>query len=234
MINPNKLQMIVDGECSHEVRLDFLRELDAEPQGWRTLALAMLEEQQWMNQMNAASHSPLSPIASDCISAEAPMINAEKPRLKSAQPFVWSQGWFSALAAGLLMALGFYGGSFLADRSSMQEPSPEFAGPALSSFKAPSVVVANEPPREIDYRGMKMVVTGPNSKPSEIPIYDIEEVDPTVMWAKENYEIARMNEKLRKQGYELDVRPEYYTGTLNDGRKLIVPVKNVGLKPFGL
>ena len=81
---------------------------------------------------------------------------------------------------------------------------------------------------------MKMVVTGPNSEPSEIPIYDMEEVDPTVMWTKENYEIARMNEKLRKQGYELDVRPEYYTGTLNDGRKLIVPVKHVGLKPFGL
>lgn len=215
--------MIVDGECSHEVRLDFLRELDAEPQGWRTLALAMLEEQQWMNQISAASHSPLSPIASDCISAEAPLNNAEKPRLKSARSFVSSQVWFSALAAGLLMAIGFYGGSFLADRSS-----------ALSSSNAPSVVIANEPPREIDYRGMKMVVTGPNSEPSEIPIYDMEEVDPTVMWAKENYEIARMNEKLRKQGYELDIRPEYYTGTLNDGRKLIVPVKNVGLKPFGL
>jgi len=215
--------MIVDGECSHEVRLDFLRELDAEPQGWRTLALAMLEEQQWLRQINAASHSPLSPIASECISAEAPLINAEKPRLKSAHPFVSSQAWFSALAAGLLMAIGFYSGSFLADRSS-----------ALPSSKATSVVVANEPPREIDYRGMKMVVTGPNSEPSEIPIYDMEEVDPTVMWAKENYEIARMNEKLRKQGYELDVRPDYYTGTLNDGRKLIVPVKNVGLKPFGL
>jgi hypothetical protein len=223
MINPNKLQMIVDGECSHEVRLDFLRELDAEPHGWRTLALAMLEEQQWMNQISAASHSPLSPIASDGISAELPLNNAEKPRLKSAQPFVASQVWFSALAAGLLMAIGFYGGSFVADRSS-----------PLSTTKAPSVVVANEPPREIDYRGMKMVVTGPNSEPSEIPIYDMEEVDPTVMWAKENYEIARMNEKLRKQGYELDVRPEYYTGTLNDGRKLIVPVKHVGLKPFGL
>ena len=223
MINPNKLQMIVDGECSHEVRLDFLRELDAEPQGWRTLALAMLEEQQWMDQIRAASHSPLSPIASDCISAEVPLNNAEKPRLKSAQPFVASQAWFSALAAGLLMAIGFYGGSYLADRSS-----------ALSSSKAPLAVVANEPPREIDYHGMKMVVTGPNSEPSEIPIYDMEEVDPTVMWAKENYEIARMNEKLRKQGYELDVRPEYYTGTLNDGRKLIVPVKHVGLKPFGL
>lgn len=223
MINPNKLQMIVDGECSHEVRLDFLLELDAEPQGWRTLALAMLEEQQWMNQISAASHSPLSPIASDCISAEVPLNNAEKPRLKSAQPFFASQAWFSALAAGLLMAIGFYGGSYLADRSS-----------ALSSSKVPLSVVANEPPREIDYHGMKMVVTGPNSEPSEIPIYDMEEVDPTVMWAKENYEIARMNEKLRKQGYELDVRPEYYTGTLNDGRKLIVPVKHVGLKPFGL
>ncbi|MEI7460646.1 MAG: hypothetical protein WCK15_14630 [Pirellula sp.] len=183
----------------------------------------MLEEQQWMNQISAASRSPLSPIASDCISAEAPLNNTEKPRLKSAQPFVSSQVWFSALAAGLLMAIGFYGGSFLADRSS-----------ALSRSKPPSVVVANEPPRDSDYRGMKMVVTGPNSEPSEIPIYDMEEVDPTVMWAKENYEIARMNEKLRKQGYELDVRPEYYTGTLNDGRKLIVPVKHVGLKPFGL
>jgi len=30
------------------------------------------------------------------------------------------------------------------------------------------------------------------------------------------------------------VKPEYYTGKLHDGRKLIVPVKQVGLKPYGL
>ncbi len=234
MINPNKLQRIVDGECSHEVRLGFLRELESEPQGWRTLALALLEEQQWSSQMRALSMDPLPAIASNCVSADSPWINAEKPRLTSAQPFVSSKAWFSALAAGLLMAIGFYGGSFLAGGSATQDPSPEFAGPAVAPVSAPSVLVDNEPPREIEYPGMKMVVTGPNSERSEIPIYDMEEVDPTVIWAKENYEIARMNEKLRKRGYELDVRPEYYTGTLNDGRKLILPVKHVGLKPFGL
>jgi hypothetical protein len=234
MINPNKLQRIVDGECSHEVRLDFLRELEAEPQGWRTLALALLEEQQWSNSMKALSIDPIPAVPSKGDSVDEPLTNAEKTSLTSVQPLVSSKAWFSALAAGLLMAIGFSGGAFLAGRSATQDPGPGFAEAALAPVSAPNVLVANEPPQELEYRGMKMVVTGPNSEPSEIPIYDMNEVDPTVIWAKENYEIARMNEKLRKRGYELDVRPEYYTGTLNDGRKLIVPVKHVGLKPFGL
>ena len=81
---------------------------------------------------------------------------------------------------------------------------------------------------------MKMLVSGPNKETTEIPIYDLEAIDHDVIVARELYEVARINQRLRKEGFELDVRPEYYTGKLNDGRQLIVPVKHVGFKPYGL
>jgi hypothetical protein len=137
------------------------------------------------------------------------------------------------LAASLLLGLGFYGGSFL----------PRFSGVG-SDAGAGDSVAASENPVRVKGQGlsvddpsdtnMRMLVSGPNRETAEIPIYDLNAIDHEVFAAKQAYEVARLNQRLRKEGFELDVRPEYYTGQLHDGRKLIVPVKHVGLKPFGL
>lgn len=137
------------------------------------------------------------------------------------------------LAASLLLGLGIYGGSLL--------PTLEIWNPK----GADSLTLAGlEKPveRSQDYRpldgtldsDMKMLVSGPNRVTEEIPIYDLNAVDHDVFVAREMYEVARINQRLRREGFELDVRPEYYTGKLHDGRQLIVPVKHVGVKPYGL
>jgi hypothetical protein len=141
--------------------------------------------------------------------------------------------WLAVLAASLLLGLGFYGGSYL----------PRFAGQDSKAMTGEMAVVAENPTRgdrselvaqERSETNMRMLVSGPNKETSEIPIYEINAMNHDVFVAKQALEVARLNQQLRKEGFEVDVRPEYYTGKLHDGRKLIVPVKHVGLKPYGL
>ena len=51
MIDPIQLQSIVDGECTGSQRRALLAECEGEPQQWKILALALLEEQQFRKQI---------------------------------------------------------------------------------------------------------------------------------------------------------------------------------------
>ena len=232
MITPSKLQLIVDGECTQEMRAAILRDLDAEPQYWRTVALGLLEEQQWSKQVRAISNSTRQGGAIDletsCPTSVQPLMGFHSPKSSAVST---KNVWLAALAASLLLAIGIYGGLFLTrNPSAVDGPG---VGAVTSHSESPRFTSNDWTPPGSDL-GMKLVVTGPNLKTSEFPVYDMKDTDPTLVWAKENDELDRMNERLRKRGFELEVMPEYYTNTLNDGRKLIVPVKNVGLKPYGL
>jgi hypothetical protein len=246
MIATETLQRIVDGELSREALSAALREVDRHPSDWRQVALALLEDQQWSKGVVAlqrqtelksllADESPQPQIQS-IASHELRTVELQSP--SSIEPSLrLVPAFWSALAASFLLAIGFYSGAFLA-RSQNQ------AVGSSNDLIAQRHVDIKDGQLDLVEHGsilnsplnpdMKMVMNGPGSKTKEIPIYDFEEVDTAVLWAKENYEVAKWNEQLRRRGYELDVKPEYYTGRLNDGRQLIVPVKNVALKPYGL
>jgi hypothetical protein len=81
---------------------------------------------------------------------------------------------------------------------------------------------------------MRMRMVGANQIPREIPLFDSKDIDPNLVLANEAIEFAKMNQQLKRKGYQLDVQPQYYSGNLGDGRKVIVPVHNVSLKPYGL
>ena len=250
MIDQEQIQSIVDGECSHESRALLLQAMESHPLTWRTLTLALLEEQQWSKQISVISKKnasvqigPISPIAFQEI--EVPVntsVRAQHLLSVASVEFGSRTGgvnrmaapWLSALAASLLLGVGFYGGSMLPT-----SPKSEVGNTStvVSSFNDQSEQL------QLDERtplgnpmgtDMKMLVLGPNRETSEIPIYDFNALDHDLVIAKEMYEVARINQRLRREGFELDVRPEYYAGKLNDGRQLIVPVKHVGLKPYGL
>ncbi len=250
MITPNQIQTLVDGECSHESRALLLRQVETQPSAWRTLALALLEEQQWAKQIvQLAKDQVQAQIVQDTLRLSSES-NKALSRSTRAHPFVnlssigllgksrdhsSNRGlpWMTVLAASLLIGLGIYGGSFL--------PTLRMMNPNGSDT---STLAELENPVEgsQDYRplngmldtNMKMLVSGPNRQTEEIPIYDLNAVDHDVFVAREMYEVAKINQRLRREGFELDVRPEYYTGKLHDGRQLIVPVKHVGVKPYGL
>ena len=246
MITQEQIQAIVDGECSHEARAVLLRQMDTEPATWRALALSLLEEQEWARQFSGlAKCDAMKSLSTDSASDREIKQSDSTVVSASPQPLVtlaetsgmdWasrSPAWLSVLAASLLLGLGFYGGSYL----------PQYGG-SDSKPTTGGLVTALDNPAHFDRSelvgkdrsetNMRMLVSGPNKETSEIPIYDLNSMDQDVFVAKQALEIARLNQQLRKEGFEVDVRPEYYTGKLHDGRKLIVPVKHVGLKPYGL
>jgi len=246
MITQEQIQAIVDGECSHEMRASLLRQMDSEPSTWRSLALSLLEEQEWARQVLAIANRKTTSYrdVGSTGDRESTPFNSQvdfassQPLIKLAERPVdsvtaTSASWLSVLAASLLLGLGFYGGSYL----------PRFGELDSKTTNQETVAVSKDP--ESNFRSdisaedksntnMRMLVSGPNSEMAEIPIYDLNSMDHDVFVAKQAYEVARLNQRLRKEGFELDVRPEYYTGKLHDGRNLIVPVKQVGLKPYGL
>ena len=236
MITPEQIQSIVDGECSHESRALILRSIEHQPSAWRALALALLEEQQWARQVATLAKSTTA-VRAEVFDANHPASVQQLVRLSDRDPHGRGRihpiriaaNWLSVLAASLLLGLGFFGGTLLPTFLPAGPKGSESTSVARSTGQAESIVQT----KPFD-TNMKMLVSGPNKQTAEIPIYDMNDIDHDVFVAREMYEVARINQRLRKEGFELDVRPEYYTGKLHDGRQLIVPVKQVGLKPYGL
>jgi hypothetical protein len=246
MVTQSQIQSIVDGECSHEARAMLLQEIEAKPTEWRTLALALLEEQVWAKQISSlVDFNSTAPNANlltagsaqtmDSFVRPQPLVHVASIGQRNGsreESSMRSGPWLSVLAASFLVGIGIYGGSFLAGLNSMK------SNDATGTFaKTEDSMKRIDDELPLDGRldsEMRMLVSGPNRKREEIPIYDLNAIDHDVFVAREMYEVAKINQRLRKEGFELDVRPEYYTGKLNDGRQLIVPVKHVGLKPYGL
>ena len=73
-----------------------------------------------------------------------------------------------------------------------------------------------------------------NSNPIEIPLVDAREIDPQWIMAGNSLELAKLNQQLKRKGYELEVKPTMYSGSLQDGRTIVVPVHDISVRPFGL
>lgn len=84
---------------------------------------------------------------------------------------------------------------------------------------------------------MKMVLNGPGGSEGlslEIPVVDASEIDPKTLWARDAQELSKLQQKLKREGYRMEWQPRLYSGRLNDGREVVVPVHNVALKSVGL
>lgn len=252
-MTPIQLQNIVDGQCSHDERARLLQSLNDDQ--WRTLALALLEEQQWSKEIALFAQSTNQRDAIDSLdksSATSSGAIVEPNRHPTAVHGSW-QNFFVALAAGLLLCVGFYGGSWLRSvqdgfstpngEAVAVQPSNRMSGQSASGMLASGnsqapIVMASEgnsmPVVDSSRTPYRMVLTDSTNKEAEIPIYDWDDVDPDVLAARDAYEVARINQQLRRRGYEVEVQPEYYTGKLKDGRQIVVPVRNVGIRPYGL
>lgn len=256
MIDPIQLQSLVDGESTIAERRAFLSQCEGNPQQWKTLALALLEEQQFrkqFTQIGVKQQDPKNPLPSDNFGSIGNP-STLKPEPLNVLPTYglgnagvpggsvqsrWST-WGPVLAAGLLAVMGFVGGRTFSGLT-RESPSSDLVAntqvvgelprtPTMEQ-KSPISLVADSDP----YHGMPetdLRVRLPSTD-YEIPIFDATNFDPTIALAKQEIEIQELNKRLRKQGFEIDMKPEYVTGKLQDGRQVIVPVHQVGLRQYG-
>jgi hypothetical protein len=261
MIDPIQLQSIVDGACTGSQRRALLADCEGKPQQWKILALALLEEQQFRKQIALFDAKGSKPdvvpqslpnvekvVETSSSVTDRPLSIVQDPKngyagVPRSARSPWST-WGPVLAAGVLGVMGFVGGrtfSGLTATSSTASSASLVAGmqdnvdkalEKLSTENDPSngLVASSDP-----YEGMPetdLRVRLPSSD-YEIPIFDATDFDPTIALAKQQIEIQEANQKLRKQGFEIDMKPEYVMGRLQDGRQVIVPIHKVGLRQYG-
>lgn len=242
-MSPLDLQRIVDGELDHAARAAILQSLGEDARAWRSLALALLEEQQWSRELQ---RDPFPAKVEDELKATEPAFRVAPQTLLSAPvSVVTSSGrkgffgspWFTALAASVLLCVGLASGMLL--RSFREGNADTRIASQRNDDKHLGSANQNAGPRSgQDWKlPMKMVLTGTGGSegtPLEIPVVDASEIDPRTLWDRDAQELAKLQQKMKREGYRMEWEPRLYSGRLNDGRQIVVPVHNVALKPVGL
>lgn len=242
-MSPLHRQRLIDGEMSHSERAELLNGLDKDPNQWKALAMGLLEELVWIQQFPKSLEDKQetdTPLAQTQIS---PVDRSDNllPQDKTITGR-WGAREFGALAtaAVLFLAFGWFVGRFasLSNSQTTQEPGLYTAAkpPVGQELRNPAMLpqgwTSDSLPKGRNNSRKEVLVD--DHYAHEIPLLDAKEVDPKLLLANEALEFAKLNQQLKRKGYQLDVQPQYFSGKLDDGRKVLVPVHNVSLKPYGL
>lgn len=229
MIDPIRLQALVDGECSAAERRRILSQIDNQPERWRELALALLEEQTFRNEIRL--------MRSEASTATPTDTNLSSPSSLIGDLNVFSardkRRWYAGpiLAACLMLSLGVAIGRVMRGGVGSFEwgsNSGDMLVENQSTNPKSKSLTQDEYEKTLPVADLRTSGSG-----YEIPVYDVNHVDPALVYAKRAYEIEKAKEQLRRKGYDLDLQQNYLTGQLQDGRKVVVPIQEVGLRPYG-
>jgi hypothetical protein len=232
-----ELQRLFDGELDHEQRRRVLDHLDNHPAEWRTVALAMLEEQAFCREFSSLratqSLAPLRP--STCESESTLPVQtsvANKSEINRWLPMT--------LAASMLIAIGAFGGNRLASRWSSSNPtSPSSVLNSVASVPPPQVdqdapvsdVRSLRPIGELKFASD--VSSNVNGGSAHVPMFEAAPEDLRQMLMAQQKQIQQWNDQLRRRGFEIDWQPEMIESRLPDGRSVVVPIQEVRVRSLG-
>ena len=257
MLDPIRLQSLVDGECNASERRALIDLCEANPECWRKVALAYIEEQVFAkdfsrfpqrsvgNQPAPQDGPELSrvvqvqfsnetefPVALQSTAApQSSVTNEDSPR----------SGRSSFVAASLAGALLFAGGMTTnrwLERS--EEQRLPAGGTAMIESHSPSMVgTSDTSAHQSDITKPLPEITLPNANAlvragkNSIPLYESDEVSPAVILAKQEQELTRLRDHWMANGYSVEVEPSYLSGALPDGRTWVIPVRDLNVTPMG-
>lgn len=245
-MNPLDLQRIVDGELSHELRSELLRSLEPDSLQWQELALMLLEDQELSKQIR--SEPPIEPLSLVRASLESDVLRTTRSKKSSLG--------YRLLAVCAIFSVGLGSGFWF--KAIAPESASTSQASSLTKSELPTSIPSDSNRNRIeDFAGDSTVAQLVDSIPSsgasfeyvspwrvrvenasdraiEIPLVDAREIDPQLILANNALEIAKLNQQLKRRGYELEAKPTMYSGALEDGRRIMVPIHNVSLRPYGL
>jgi hypothetical protein len=228
-MSPLELQRLVDGQVSHAQRAQWLQDLAPQDPQWRTLSLLLLEDQALAKEISGSPMTKiLAPVPVASTDAPSDKSNRLSNRLSKSNSKDWKHLWSTLLACSALFIIGLYSGYL--GRYLTTNPNPVSTQPVTNS-----IAESNQSLKSLPYDSpLRVRVESPSGMPIEIPLVDAREIDPQWIIANNSLEIAKLNQQLKRRGYEMDAKPKIYSGALQDGRRFVVPVHDVSLKPFGL
>jgi hypothetical protein len=210
---------LVDGELSPAERRRLLASLDERPDGWRRCALAFLEAQSWISGFAQTVRD--APQSDDAKVLALP---------ESGQGKHLRQGLAAlAIAASLLIAFSIGSMRSGIDRSTAAvSPNSEEQVAAV----APPLKQAVPHSAAADDALTLWVRDDAGRKQSlRVPLVEAGELDHQLGVTFQSAVPARLRERLRERGYDVQSRGRYAPLWLENGRPMIVPVEDTKIVP---
>lgn len=241
------LDRLVDGELSPAERRELVARLEAEPEGWRRLALAFLEAQAWREELRGLDEAPL--VAAPP-SRSAP---AEPSRVPDAggrwgalgQHGPAASSWL-ALAASLLMAFGLGSwsaggrnpwapaaggsGNFVAQRGSNSAGAPRGIAPGAAADLAGIGLGPGESgsPAVVDLVWADGAASA--GRPVHLPVVSPDESWEAWLTQPEVQASGPADRILSRLGHRVNRIRQLVPVTLEDGHVAEVPVERVQIR----
>jgi hypothetical protein len=220
-IDELQLQRLVDGAMTAEKRGRFLASVDEQPEHWREVALAFVEEQIWRDRLTADSGPP------ECTDAKPVIVRPAARR-------TWSPVALVTTAAALLVvaALSFEIGQHR-QRLAAPGETPRESSDNVNDHTDKHRV--EETPEPAPVRFVRLNVTAPDGESTRmvrVPIYEEDQM-PESPWSPPPEDLNEVNQQLAGLGYRVNPQDRYITEQLADGRKLVVPVRQWLLQSYG-
>lgn len=214
-IDEIRLQRLVDGALSEGERGEFLAGLDQSPELWREVALAFVEDQIFASELDTSRRPQ-----------EIADTTTRKPQASA----------FSSPALVLAIAvtlLAMFGVGFRWGQWQAETPTSPIAPRIAATDDTEPVMEDREVPRdeapspEPTYR---LVLGRQDGQAVELPVYERAQLADLPWEPADMGRLQRLNETLGQRGYRADMRTEYLSGQLEDGRQIVVPCRTVSLK----
>jgi hypothetical protein len=214
---------LVDGELSSDERRDLLQSLDAAPGGWRRCALAFLEAQSWGEGMRRIVREPAPTVNTDVQPASVPGSAFQPASGLSRRSFAWFAIAVGLLAAATLALTRHDRGPGINEtaQSDAKVPAQE-AAPSIESPEG-----ANDP----DMLTFWVRDENGQQRPLRVPLVDADPMDRELGLTFQSGVTEGLRSRLRGHGYDVESRRRYAPFTLENGRRMIVPVEDTKIVP---
>jgi hypothetical protein len=209
------LDRLVAGDLPELERRELLLKLDAEPDGWRRCALAFLEDQAWRSALAGMAGSVPQP---------KPIVVPSSNSRKSA--------WFPRVAvAASILALAFSAG-FAAGGRKLQGLVVSTETPVLSQVPDPSKVLDSSQVEEVGWVDLVDPSAG-ESPPRRVPIVSGPGLDDNWLRKQAPTISDYVRARWERQGYQIQERRKLVSVTLEDGRRVSIPMDEVAVDYVG-
>jgi anti-sigma factor RsiW len=217
-VDDGLLDRLVDGELAAGERAAVLSALDAEPDGWRRCAVALLEAQAWRGALQGEPRLN---------AVDAPAADATVRPMRIARRGGVAAGLAAAFVVAFLTGFLARGGSGNQSASETSGHSPFAARTTQTSPPLPTTRPTPTPARPLE------LVTGSTGAESRVrlPLLTAGADSDTLRQPSALPEYVRR--QLERQGYQVEGDQQVVSVALEDGRSVAVPVERLKYRYVG-
>lgn len=217
-----QLQRLVDSQLNLEETLELLRLAEQEPDLWREIAAAFVEDQMWRAEITLEGQA-------DSLVDEERDDVASRGRSASAADSSQGPKFWMALAAAVVVGLGL---GLIWD--SQGNPSGGTMTPVVNQDTNPETVLPEDDDSHSQTPTPQMVS---NFEPAHqlsmgeagnVPLFTLDQAR-EMGFLKEQSLPQETVDQLRERGFQLEQDTQYISGKAQDGRRVLVPVRSVRL-----